>query len=74
LVDEEAMEPEAVAAGLVAGGDGGVVGQPEARLGLLDLGQEEVGVAGGDGAEASLLAGADGDGELPGVPAQLEGQ
>src|SRR5262249_38397589 len=72
--DQEAMEPEAVAAGLVAGDDRGIVGEAEAGLGLLDLGEEDIGIAGGDGAESGLLAGSDGEGELPGAPAQLQGE
>jgi hypothetical protein len=56
VVDEESMEPEAVAAGLVAGGDGGVGGEAEADLGLLDLAEQQIGVTGGDGAESGLLA------------------
>src|SRR5262249_53853302 len=74
VMDEEAMEPEAIAAGLVAGGDGRVGGQAEAALCLCDLAQQQLGVAGGEGGEAGLLAEADGKGELPGVPAQLEGE
>ena len=65
---------EGVTAGLVAGDDGGVGGEAEAGLGLVDLGEEDIGVAGGDGAEAGLLAEADGEGELPGVPTQLQGE
>ena len=34
------MEPEAVASGLVAGDDRGVLGESEPRLGGPDLGQE----------------------------------
>ena len=63
---------EGVAAGLVAGDDGGIGGEAEAGLGLVDLAEEQLGVAGGDGAEAGLLSQADGEGELPGVPAQLQ--
>jgi hypothetical protein len=74
LVSEVTMEPEAVAAGLVAGDHRRVLGQSEAMLGAADLEQDGAGVAGGGGAEPGLLAGSDGEGQLPGMTAQLEGQ
>src|SRR5206468_1117945 len=40
MSQEEAMEPEAVAPGFVAGDDPGVVREAEPLLGGLDLGQE----------------------------------
>ena len=74
LDDEEAMEPEAVAAGLVAGGDRGVLGEAEPLLGGRDLGHEGLGVAGRDRPEPGLLAQADGERQLPGLLAQLQGE
>jgi hypothetical protein len=43
--DEEAMEPEAVAAGLVAGADRGGLRQAEAAAGAVDLATERGEVA-----------------------------
>ena len=45
----QSMEPEAVAAGLVAGADRRVVGQAEAAAGAVDLAAERAEVAGRDG-------------------------
>ncbi len=69
---QEAMEPEAVASGFVAGDDLGVRGEPEPRLGGEDLGQEPLQVAGRDGPELGLLPCTDGQGEPPGVPAEFQ--
>ena len=43
---EEAIEPEAVASGFVTGDDLGIPGKPEACLGGLNLGQEQIKGAG----------------------------
>ena len=72
VVSEIAMEPEAVAAGLVAGEDGGVAGEAEALLGAEDLALKAVEVASGDGAEPRLLGHGGGEGEVPGGPAEFE--
>ena len=72
LGQEEAMEPEAVAAGLVARGDRGVLGEAEPLLGGLDLGQQSHGVAGRDRPEPGLLAQADGEGQLPRAGTQFQ--
>jgi hypothetical protein len=56
-MDQEAMEPEAVAAGLVAGDHLRARGQVEPLLGLLDLEGEADEAAGGERAKARLLAG-----------------
>ena len=50
------MEPEAVAAGLVAGEDRGVVRQGEAAAGEVDLAVQGAEVAGGDGDAERRLA------------------
>src|SRR5262249_11751730 len=63
-----------VASGLVAGDDRGVCGEAEPLLGGLDLAQERLAVPGRDGPEPGLLSPADGKGELPGVPAQLQSE
>ena len=72
--DEEAMEPEAVAAGLIAGADGGVIGQPEAAAGAVDLSAERAEVAGRDRDAARRQGRRGAEGQPPGGPAQLEGQ
>ena len=74
LMREVTMEPEAVTAGLGAGDDGGRLGQTKAAPGVVDLRHEDVEVARRDGAQSGLPARTDGEGELPGVPAQLESQ
>jgi hypothetical protein len=68
------MEPEAVAAGLVAGDDGPIIGQSEPASGVVDLKHEHVDIACRNGAESGLLARPHGEGELSGSPAQLEGE
>jgi hypothetical protein len=74
FLGQEAMEPEAVAAGFIAGDHRGVDGQAEPLFGPLDLEADPDEAAGGQRAEPGLLAGARGEGQLPGAPAQLEGQ
>jgi hypothetical protein len=71
---EGAMEPEAVAAGLVAGADRGVVGQAESAAGAVDLAAQRCGVAGRDDDAAGGRGRRDAEGQSPGAPAQLEGQ
>src|SRR4051794_9839362 len=68
------MDPEAIATGFVAGYDLGVVGEAEACLGGLDLGQEHIQGAGRDGSESWLLSRSDRESQFPGVPAQLQGE
>src|SRR5262249_52416444 len=72
LGQEEAMEPEPVAAGLIAGDDPRVIGEVEPPPGRPDLGEQIVEVARPDGAESGLLSQADGECEFPGVPAPLQ--
>jgi hypothetical protein len=74
LGGEEAMEPEAVAAGRVSGEDRGVLGQAEARLGGLDLRQQGIRAAGRDRPEPGFLAQADGERQLPVLVAQLQSE
>jgi hypothetical protein len=71
---EEAMEPEAVATGLIAGDerDGGVEREATPRCG--DLSVEDLEVAGRDGADARLLAETRAEGELPGAIGEFEGE
>ena len=71
---EEAIEPEAVASGFVTGDNLGVLGKPEACLGGLDLGQEQIQGAGRDGSQSWFLCRADRESQFPGVPAQLQGE
>jgi len=68
------MKPEAVAPGLVAGDDRGVFGQSESLLGGLDLGQEDVAVPSRDRPEPGFLTQADGEGQLPVLASQLQGE
>jgi hypothetical protein len=68
------MEPEAVAAGLVAGADRRIAGQPEAAAGAVDLAAERAEVAGRDGDAARGRGRGGAEGQPPGGPAQLEGQ
>src|SRR5512135_2554869 len=74
LGGEVAMEPEAVAAGLVAGADGGRVGEGEAALGAGDLALEGIEAARRDGDATWGLGGRSGERQAPGVPSQLEGE
>ena len=67
------MEPEAVAAGLIAGDDGSIGGEGEALLGQQDLALKAGEVASGDGAEPRLLGHGGGEGEVPGTPAEFRG-
>src|SRR5262245_59335547 len=67
------MQPEAVAASFVAGADRGVGRQPEACLGLGDLGVEPVEVAGQHAPVAGLLGGLGGTGQQPLVLAEFQG-
>src|SRR5262249_23950149 len=67
------VQPEAVAARLVAGADGGVGRQTEALLGLGDLLLEPGEVACRQGAETRLLGRLGGKGEEPLVLAQFQG-
>jgi hypothetical protein len=69
---EEAMDPKAVSAGLVARHDLGVRGEPEAELGLLDLAHDEAGAASRNRADPGRLASANREGHLPTCPAQLQ--
>jgi hypothetical protein len=55
---QEAVQPEAVAAGLVAGADRRGIGEAEAAAGAVDLAAEGVEVAGRDGDAARGRAGA----------------
>src|SRR5262249_51330498 len=68
---EESMEPEAVAAGLVAGADRSVVGQAEAAAGAVDLAAQRAEVAGRDGDAARGLCRGGAEGEPPGSPPPL---
>ena len=72
MVLEVAMEPEAIAAGLVAGDDRRFLGQAEPAPSGPDLADQGVGVACRDGVKPGLLPGPDGEGQLPGGPAQLQ--
>src|SRR5262249_42618846 len=67
-----AMQPEAIAAGLVAGADARVGGKLEPCLGLNDLLSETVEVTRGHSAQARLLGGLRGAGEYPLVLAELQ--
>jgi hypothetical protein len=69
---EESMEPEAVASGFVAGADLGVIGETEPHLGGPHFGQERNNVASLDIPQTGLLAQANGEGQLPGAPAQIQ--
>ena len=68
------LEPEAVPSGFVTGEDLGLLRQSKSDLGRRDLGQEGVEVAGPDGPQPWLLSRTDGESELPGPPAELEGK
>ncbi len=72
VVLEIAMEPEAVAAGLVAGENRGVVGEGEAVPCAEDLALKGIEIASGDGAEPRLPGHGGGEGEVPGGPAEFE--
>src|SRR4051794_8365781 len=56
LGQEEAMQPEAVASGLVATDHRSILGQAEPLLGGLDLEDQAQRAAGGDGLDPGLLA------------------
>ncbi len=66
------MQPEAVAAGLVAAQHRGVVGQAKVLPGLRDLPDEVPHVAAGHRATAVLAARPDAEGELPGSLAEFQ--
>jgi hypothetical protein len=72
--DEESMEPEAIAAGLIAGADRRVVREAEATAGAVDLASERAEVTGRDGDAARGLGRGGAEGQPPGGPSQLEGQ
>ncbi len=72
VVLEVAMEPEAIAAGLVAGDDRRFLGQAEPAPSGPDLADQGVDVACRDGVKPGLLPGPDGEGQLPGGLAQLQ--
>src|SRR6516165_12830322 len=72
--DQEAMEPKAVPASLVATDDRRLLGKAEATLGLLHFNQQRRRVAPSDGAQSRLLSHADCEGEFPVLPAQFEGE
>ena len=75
LVVEVAMEPEAVAAGLVAGEDrASSSGRPKRCLARWISRCRRVEVASGDGRSRGFWAMRGGEGEVPGGPAQLEGE
>src|SRR5262249_60162495 len=74
LAGEPAVQPEAIAAGFVTTDDGGIVGQAEAPLGLVDLLEQGDQVARPEGAEPGRWPVAEGEGQLPLVPAQRKSQ
>ena len=74
LVQQEAMQPEAVAPGLVATDHRSILGQAESLLGGLDLKEQAQGAAGGDRLDPGLLAEADAEGQLPRTGAQIQSQ
>src|SRR5262249_56623807 len=74
LASEPAMQPEAIAAGLVTTHDGRIRAQAEAALGPGNLLEQSGQVTGREGAEPGRLPMADGEGQLPPVPAQLKRQ
>ena len=71
---EEAVQPDAVAAGLVAGDERHGVIQVEAPMGRGNLALKDVEVAGGHRPDARLLAETGGEGELPGTVREFEGE
>src|SRR5262249_25877852 len=71
---QPAMQPEAVAAGLVTTHHGGILGQSETPLGPGDLGEQPREAPRHEGAQPRRLAMADGEGELPLAPPQLKSQ
>src|SRR5262249_7639918 len=68
------VQPEAIAAGLVAGADRGAGRQPETCLGLGGLLGEPVEVARRQGAEPWLLGRLRGTGEQPFILAEFQGE
>jgi hypothetical protein len=74
LFVEEAMDPEAVAPGFVAGEDLGGIREVEALLGLLDFASEGDEVASGDGPKPRLLRHRGSEGEVPGGPTELKSE
>ena len=74
LVGEPAMQPEGIAAGLVAADDGGGGGQVETPLGLVDLLKQARQVACSQRAEPGRLSVPNGEGEFPLAPAQLKSE
>jgi hypothetical protein len=72
LMHQEAMDPQAVAAGLVARHERGVGGEPEPEFGLLDFAHDEAGAATRNRADPGRLASPENEGHLPRCPAQLK--
>ena len=69
------MQPKAVAACLVAGDHGCIVGKPtKAMLGSKDLVERPIQVASRNGSQARWLSVANSEGELPLAPTELESQ
>jgi hypothetical protein len=74
LRGDEAMEPEAVATGFVAGEERDGAAEVEASTGRVDLSVEGREVAGRDRAQPGLLAEPGAEGQFPGTVRQLEGE
>jgi hypothetical protein len=74
LIDEPAMQPETIAAGLVAGDHGSVVWQTETLPGAPKFHVQQSDVPRGDGSQAWLASHAGVEAEFPGGPAELEGE
>src|SRR5579872_6988503 len=74
LSAQPAVQPEAVAASLVAAVHGSVSGQTETVLGLGDLLQDGLGVACPDAAQSGCVSRGGSKGQFPLRPAQLESQ
>jgi len=72
VLEQSAVQPEAIATGLVAGVDRTVLGQAELASGQLDLSGQRAAVAGVDGAATHLAAVP--ETQQPFALAQLEGQ